>query len=156
MSLSALRRALLPQNAVWRHLLITLAAVATIVVGLLAMHSLHLDSGHNYGHDTAVMTVVVAVGHGDAASADVVGMLEGGAPGSTVGHCPAGDCSPDHGMTAMACLLILLATGLLLATVLASTRWAPVRQLGLLKVVRAVALAPPIPPSLHVLSISRT
>lgn len=153
MTLSALRRALLPQNTVWRHLLMTLAAVATIVAGLLAMHSLHLDSGHNDAQDNAVLTV--AVGHGDAASADVIGMLEGGAPGSTVGHCPAGDCSPDHGMTAMACLLILLATGLLLATVQASTRWAPVRQLGLLKVVRAVALAPPIPPSLHVLSISR-
>lgn len=138
----------------WRRLAIALFAVPAILVGLLAMHVLatssmsesgaaHVISGHP--SDTALV-------HG----ADV-GMTSAMSPGMPV---PAedcgGPCGPSHDMLGMICVLALLVTMVLLTLHLILIRGEELRRIVTALVAKAAALAPPAPPSLHFLSISRT
>ena len=69
----------------------------------------------------------------------------------------SGLCGPAHEMTAMACLLLaLLVAAVLLASAMGSTGALSPRMLFARIAAAAGGLAPPRPPSLLVLSISRT
>jgi Family of unknown function (DUF6153) len=143
LSLSAFRGALRSRRGLWRNILITLAVVASIVVGLLAMHSLNLD----YGHSDS--TVASASHHGTA-------MTAGDARVSAADDCGYTPCTPEHSMMAMACILALLISVLLIGTIRMVTVWRPLRD-GVVSLHEPWASLPmPIPPSLHALCISRT
>ncbi len=131
-----------------RTFLTVMAAVA-LIVGLLAMHTLSTGTAHAEPH-----TTVAIADHDQPAQ-----MADAGNATDT-GHCP-GDCGgpgnmPDHSMLLMICALALLAA---VIVVLAP---ALLGGLGLNPGVRAPlrdaarALPRPRPPSLLVLSISRT
>jgi hypothetical protein len=144
--------------SLWRRLAIALFAVPAILVGLLAMHVLvtagmsessaaHAISGHT--SDTALV-------HGaDEGAASATAPAP--APSMPV---PAEDCGglcgPSHDMLNMICVLALLVTMVLLTLHLILIRWEKLRRIVAALVAKAAALAPPAPPSLHVLSISRT
>lgn len=144
-TLSALSAPLLPW---WKRLAIMLVAVPAILVGLLAMHV--LTTGTSHTPDS----------HGSAAHVSTV--VDESAPASDLtdhSHQPAdcgGSCGTEHDMLGMACILALLMTALLLIVHLTLLRWGSLRSAA--STIRAciAALAPPRPPSLFVLSISRT
>lgn len=146
MSLSAFRSALRPRRGLWRNVLVTLAAVAALLVGLLAMHSLNLE--HGMSASMASMTAPVGLHNANIAIDDSLVSVandRGGNPSS-----------PEHSMTAMACILALLVSVLLIGIVRLITAGRPMlRQVvGVLKL--WVDLLAPEPPSLHALCISRT
>ncbi|MFT4124436.1 MAG: DUF6153 family protein [Microbacteriaceae bacterium] len=150
-----------------RGLLLSAAAASLIIAGLLGMHTLTTS------HDAAMLTgtissaaqaVSAAVGSdGPATTADATmsaaGMSPAGAPATADGHCVSGDCGtsmPDHTMLTM-CVLALLSVAIVLLApaVLARFRTGtPFPQPSPALLLRT--LPPPHPPSLHVLSISRT
>jgi hypothetical protein len=146
MSLSAFRSALRPRRGLWRNLLVTLAAVAALLVGLLAMHSLNLE----HGMSTSMASTVAPTGHHNAA------MVTGNAPVNVANDSGKGPWSPEHSMTTMTCILALLVSALPIGIIRLVTAWRPVlrRVTGVLK--RWAALPSPQPPSLHALCISRT
>jgi len=130
-------------------------AVPAVLIGLVAMHSL-TSGGMN---ETAITTLPSAsVGHHTSSTvplADMVAMApshDAPAPGGDCG----GPCMPSHDMLGMLCVLALLVTVIVFAMRLLLGALPALRSvLGTLHR-KAVALAPPSPPSLHVLSISRT
>jgi hypothetical protein len=66
-------------------------------------------------------------------------------------------CGPiGHDMLTMICVLALLITVVLLTLHLILLRWEELRRFVSGLAVKAAALAPLQPPSLHILSISRT
>ena len=151
-SIIALRDTLHPQRTLRRRLLLALAAVATIVAGLLAMHSLNLMSHHNE---------VVVAQHHEAVAAEPDGINEHHeAASSPVGNAAdgIGTCDGACGMDPMlgACALALLVTSVLLASAATISRSSAMPNALARYVAAAVSLATPAPPSLHVLSISRT
>lgn len=127
----------------WRRTMIALLAVPAILMGLLAMHFLASESLAPESHS---MTASVA-------ESPMIEDAHNEAPA------PAGCdemCAPTHDMLGMACVLALLVLAVLIIVHLFLYRF---RALGAelrLIVARLSALAPPAPPSLHVLSISRT
>lgn len=141
----------------WRRLLIALFAVPAILVGLLAVHVL-ADSGMT----EASAPHASSTHPGDAAPAQspehaMVPAVSTNNSGSDCG----GECGPSHDMPShdtlsMICVLALLISVLLLIPPLILTRWEQLRRDILALITKAAALAPPTPPSLHVLSISRT
>jgi hypothetical protein len=120
-----------------------LLAVSAIVFGILAMHTLNLMSDSPSALSSNTATVVH---HAETMPSDV------GSQSCT------NDCGPiDHEMASMSlCVLALLAGVLFVAAGIASwrqeQRWGPV----LSRLFDALRAATPAPPSLHVLSISRT
>jgi len=148
----ALRDALHPHHALWRKLLLGLAAVAAIVAGLLAMHSLNLESHHNEvviaeQSETVLAQPVVFNEHHHTDSAGVANVAD-----------DTGICDGACGMDSMlgACILALLVTSGLLAGAATISRSATIRHALVRSIVAAASLVPAAPPSLHVLSISRT
>lgn len=146
MSLSALRSALRPHRGLWRNLLVTLAAVAAIVAGLLAMHSLNLE----HGMSASMVSTVAPAGHHTAA------MATGDAPVSITNDQGGNPWAPEHSMTAMACILALLVAVLLIGIVRLITAWRPALRQVANVLTRWVSVPAPEPPSLHALCISRT
>ena len=67
-----------------------------------------------------------------------------------------GMCGPGHEMLGMICGLALLITVVLITLQLILTGWQPLKRMAVAIAATAAALAPLPPPSLHVLSISRT
>jgi hypothetical protein len=65
-------------------------------------------------------------------------------------------CAPTYEVVAMACVLALLVTVVLLTAHMIVTSRTFLRQILVALAAKAAALAPPAPPSLYVLSISRT
>lgn len=135
----------------WRRLAIALLAVPAILVGLLAMHVLATggmgSSGAAHpagGHGSAVALVHEA--HDASANPSMP------APAEDCG----GLCGPSHDMLGMICVLALLVTMVLLTFQLILIRWEQLRSVGAAILAMAASLASPAPPSLHVLSISRT
>lgn len=126
-----------------RRLIILLLAVSAIVFGILAMHTLNLMADSSSPLSTSMTS---AAHHAETMSSDV------GSQSCT------DDCGPiDHEMASMTlCVLALLAGVLFVAAGVASwrqeQRWGPLLA-RIIDVLRVVTLAPP---SLHVLSISRT
>jgi hypothetical protein len=128
-----------------RRLLITLVAVPAILTGLLAMHFL---AGADEVASTSMGMSASAVTAAASAMTDVAGA-----------DC-AGVCLTSHDteMTmSMSCVLALLVTVIILAVLIAFTRRDPQLTQRLMSLWRAriASLPPPVPPSLHVLSISR-
>ncbi len=133
------------------HRLFLMVGIAVaLIVGLLAMHTLTADTGHAESPAISSATDHEQVMAG-AARADTA---------ADAGHC-LGDCGapgnmPNHSMPMMVCVLALLAA---VIVVLAPALLA--RLSGSLGVVVPAAGVPralprPRPPSLLVLSISRT
>lgn len=148
----ALREALHPQRLLWRRLLLGLAAVAAIVAGLLAMHSLNLSSHHNE---------VVVAEHSETVDGQpgaIHDHHEVGSAGTANAADETGTCGGACGMDSLlgGCILALLVASVLLAGAASSTRTSTTRVALVSAVTAAASLVPPAPPSLTVLSISRT
>lgn len=146
MSITALREALQPQSSLWRRLLLASAAVAAVLIGLLAMHALNLESHHN---EVALSQVATPDGHHHASADEAASFAAVDAD-----HC-SGDCGREHAMLG-ACILALAFGAIAVLGAALLSRWSSV-GLTIARLLRvatdAVAAAPP---SLVVLSISRT
>ena len=147
-----------------RRLAFALLAVPAILAGLLAMHVLNTgemssapEAAAHSPHQSQMVSLashsIVSESYGDPAGAASVPMSPGDAAPQ---HDCGGPCTPGHEMLGMMCVLALLVTIILFT-----------RQLGLAHgqyqllaapgLTSSLAnLAPPRPPSLHALSISRT
>lgn len=153
MSVMTLRRAMHPSVTLARTCLLTAAAVIGVLIGLVGMHVLSSGSTHH-----APVVISESTHHGDEpAMVDVTS-----ADAATAGDHPATEpCAEDgcgggmDAMAFMACVLALLAVSVILA----------IRPGRLVTIARAQAPpraaatfteAPPVPPDLNVLSISRT
>ena len=140
----------LQRSAGWRPL-IALFAVPAILIGLLAMHVLTTT---DMSHSTASTTMTAhhlsaeALASGEALTA----ISAVPAPSEDCG----GLCGPSHDMLALVCVLALLVTVMLLTVHLVLIRWEERRPPVTTLSAKAATLARPRPPSLHVLSISRT
>lgn len=121
-----------------------LLAVPAILAGILAMHFL---AGLPSGDQAHAMSASAPAASEHMASEALPPVSDG---------CSA-QCGPAHEMTAMACLLLaLLVAAVLLASAMGSTGALSPRMLLARIGAAAGGLAPPRPPSLLVLSISRT
>lgn len=149
MSLITLTEQLRAGRSMPRTLVLLIALTGAVIVGLLAMHSLNTHTAAEAGHHTSVAVEI----HG--ASPDDAHASTGTA--SAVMDDTCADCGTGHSnMLAMACVLALLATVLLLARTRGAHQWlALLPRSGPPTVTppRATALAPP---SLTALCISRT
>lgn len=128
----------------WKRLAIVLLAVPAILVGLLAMHV--LTTGPSHAADAHG-----SIGHASMAADESVSA----AHSHQTTDCDS-VCGPDHDMLGMACVLALLLTALIVTVRLTLLRWSLTPQIASTIMARISALAPPRPPSLLVLSISRT
>lgn len=147
MSLITLQEQLRAGRSMARTLLLLLALTGAVILGLLAMHSLntHGLGSHTDGSTTMLVSAVETAHDGEHHSAAA----------ATEQECA--DCgTSDADMMAMACILALLVTVLLLARPRQPLggRVAPHRgpDLAVIQVIRVE----PRPPSLNVLCISRT
>jgi len=126
-----------------RRILVLALVVSAIVFGILAMHTLNLMAD---SPSPSTSGAVVATHHAETM------------PSGDGGPLCDNDCGPiDHEMSSMTlCVLALLAGVLFVAAGVASwrqeQRWGPL----LARLVDPLRAAVPAPPSLHVLSISRT
>ena len=128
MSLIALTDRVHTGRSMVRTLLLLVVITGAIIVGLLAMHSLNAHTATDAGHQT------------------------------TATDEPCADCGSGHStMLAMACVLALLATVLLLVRPSAVMRWLSILPRPRPSVASALFTGPALrPPSLTVLCISRT
>lgn len=141
MSTTALRRFIDDPSAALRRFLILMLGVVAIVIGLLAMHSFSATPAHGAHASSTTSTDA----HATVGSAGVEAGDE---------HCAA-DCD-SHSAAAMMCVLALLVGMLLIALPRTSKTLRPTVPWlkGLASRAPPMRLLPP--PSLHVLSISRT
>ena len=145
MSLIALTDRVHAGRSMARTLLLLVVITGAIIVGLLAMHSLNAHTATDSGHQPTV-TASATTGTGDHHA------------GATATDEPCADCGSAHStMLAMACVLALLATVLLLVRPCAVMRWLSILPRPRPSVVSALFTGPALrPPSLTVLCISRT
>ncbi|GAA1938300.1 hypothetical protein GCM10009775_32980 [Microbacterium aoyamense] len=149
MSLIALTDRVRTGRSMARTMLLLIVGTGAVIVGLLAMHSLdaHTLDAHTateVGHRTTV-AASASTGAGDH-RADTVAADE-----------PCADCGSGHSnMLAMACVLALLATVLLLVRPGAGMRRSSILTRPRPSVVPARPRARLHPPLLTVLCISRT
>jgi hypothetical protein len=138
----------------WRRLAIALFGVPAILVGLLAMHVLTTGGMSESGasHAMSDHTADAALVHSPEAGMASAISPSAPAPAEDCG----GLCGPSHGMLGMICVLAFLVTIVLLTLHLILIRWGELRRIVTALAAKAAALAPPAPPSLLVLSISRT
>lgn len=131
---------------------VAMFSVLAILVGLVAMHV--LTGGMNEATAVSLPTAsAIHHAHEVPAPADMPMTPSHGAP---AGDCGGGPCMPGHDMLNMLCVLALLVTVILFALQLLLSGWPALTRVVSTLQRNAVALAPPAPPSLHVLSISRT
>ncbi|MGV3714040.1 DUF6153 family protein [Pseudolysinimonas sp.] len=141
----------------WRRLAFALIAVPAIVVGLLAMHVLAAS-----GMGSAGASYPVSEHTSDVVPMHEAPLVQGAQEAAANPGVPApaedcgGMCGPSRDMIGMICVLALLVTMVLLTVHLTLIRWERLRRAGTALVAQATSLSPPTPPSLHVLSISRT
>ena len=144
-TLSTIRSVAHPRNAAVRTVLLSLLGVASVVIGLLAMHTFSLDEST---HTPAAAISPMEHQAGETARSPEPPAISGG--------CDTSACEPTHTMALMTCLLALLFVSLVFGAAPSISRWlANFRTEGrtLLSALRA---AVPTPPSLISLSISRT
>jgi hypothetical protein len=111
MSLIALTDRVHTGRSMARTLLLLVAVTGAIIVGLLAMHSLNTHTATDTSHQTTA-TASATTGAGDHHA------------GTTATDEPCADCGNGHStMLAMACVLALLVTVLLLVRPGAAMRW---------------------------------
>lgn len=145
-----------------RGLLLTTAAAILIIAGLLGMHTLTTS------HDATMITGAssgpthaVDATTGDDGSASVTDAMTSAAdtPATAKAHCGGGDCGtsmPGHTMLTM-CVLALLSVAIVLLAPAVLAWFRTLLPFLLLRPALLLrTLPPPRPPSLHVLSISRT
>lgn len=141
-------RSLTSTRSTMHRIVITLGFAVALIAGLLAMHTLNAGGTH-----IEYAQAATAFDHGQNAAA-----LDGAA-GDT-GHC-GDDCGapgpmPDHSMLLMVCALALLVAGIVVVAPALLARLSMSLSLGVLVRNAARALPERRPPSLLVLSISRT
>lgn len=132
-----------------RGIILALLAVPAILFGLLAMHG--LTAASMSGSQTAMAITDQAthvVGNFTPAT------MTSGLP-SQAQNCDGG-CGPSQEMLGMACVIALLFTVLIFALRPALSQREEIRHTISAIAAKVLALAPPSPPSLHYLSISRT
>ncbi|CAG7600846.1 DUF6153 family protein [Leucobacter soli] len=149
--------------------LISFGLLALVLAGLFGMHVLGGSAGHG-SHDTRPLAALIGGDHKIAdigMSGSVVmavekhasGMMAAPdpAPGDTRCPGPCGDSDPGHVMLMVGCVLALLASVMLLiAPLVRRHSWCSL-VLATRSLLRAGTVLPrPRPPSLLVLSISRT
>ena len=132
-------------SRVWRRLAIGLLGVAALLICLLA----------SAGNTTSGSGNVAAAQTTQSAEQVMTPAVSLAMPSLSDERCGEA-CAPVHEVIAVACMLVLLVTVVLLAADLILTRRTLLRQVLVALAAKAAALAPPAPPSLHVLSISRT
>ena len=158
-----------PRGDAPRRRLLIFGLLALVLVGLLGMHVLNFSSGHG-GHDTRSPVALITSDHeaADVGMGGSLGTLAGAhasgtmaapdvAPGDA--QCPNSceDPAPGHAALMVGCVLALLAgVVLLLIPLVLEHSWR-----SLVLAIRSLPLAGtvlprPRPPSLLVLSISRT
>ena len=145
MGMMALRNALRLQRNVFRNSLLTLAAITTLIVSLLVMHSLNPGHGMSGGSVTTNQQashhgMQLAYGTGELAGAKACG----------------GVCSPDHCLTAASCPVVSLTPVVPVGTARVIAVLRPFQRSAESNTARLSALSVPDPPSLLFLSISRT
>ena len=133
---------------VWRRLAIGVLGVAALLICLLAMN-------HGTGDNMSGSGKVAAAQTAQSTEQVMTPALDRGVTPLSGEQC-GGACAPAHEVVAVACMLVLLVTVVLLAADLILTRRIFLRQILVTLVAKAATLAPPAPPSLYVLSISRT
>lgn len=142
------------RSSPWRRLAIALFAVPAILIGLLAMHVLVTGSMSESGASHPMGALMADTAQVHDSDAGVIPAMSPNRPG------PAGDCGglcmPSHDMLGMICVLALLVTVVLLTLHLVLVRWEELRRIVATLTAKAAALVRSAPPSLHVLSISRT
>lgn len=132
----------------WRRMTLALVGVAAILVCLLAMsHGTVTPAGGSPGAKAAPTSTAFAE--------QLLPTADPGGAAPTAEQCGA-TCLPADGMVATACILVLLAAVAVAAVDLLATRWSSVRGFLVALTAHAGALVPPAPPSLHILSVSRT
>jgi quinol-cytochrome oxidoreductase complex cytochrome b subunit len=129
-------------------LALALLAVPAILIGLLAMH--FVTTGNMSEANPSQSSVSMAA----PASSDLT--MGASSPTSTIVHDFVGASMPSHDMLGVMCILALVAGVIFLGMPLLGSGWAHLRRILTAVQLTAGALAPPTPPSLHVLSISRT
>lgn len=145
--MQTIRSLMHPRSFVWRTL-ITVGLSLAVIVGLLAMHTMsthHLGPANHADH-----SAVTSDTRGDVMTAHADDMTE---------PCDCDSVAPaqDHSAMTVACVLALLATLLLIAAPrLLRDSCDGTRHLSTLSQRARRALAQARPPSLLVLSISRT
>jgi hypothetical protein len=140
MGIRDLRQALRPRPrpSSARGLVVAALGVAGVVLGLLAMHSLTISSPHSEMSMAAHSVETAALASTESES-----------------HGCVGECSPDHSMTE-SCILALAFGALVLAGAAVLSRWSAV-TISPARIPRVGPMpAGPAPPSLLLLSISRT
>ncbi len=158
-------RSLMTGGSPRRRGLLVFGLLMMVIAGLLAMHALSMSGPH--GHTSPALTIetdhaaeAMPDGTASAAMADEMAgasMSDAAAAGETDCGGGCGEPSPSHSMLMMGCVIaLLIGLTFLIAPGLLSRGWLTrllaVRALPLLGAV----LPRPRPPSLIVLSISRT
>ena len=147
MSLIALTEHLRAGRSMARTLLLLIALTGAVIIGLLAMHSLNTHATAESGHHATMAT--------DQGGASVMGDAHAATTVSAEESCA--DCGTSHsGMLAMACVLALLATVLLLARARGAQSWLALLPRPGPRALPASDSPGLHPPSLTVLCISRT
>ena len=127
---------------------LALFAIPAILIGLLAMHVL---AGENLAHsDTTHFSIPLAVTVGGDMT-----MVPSPEQGALADDCD-GPCAPHHDLHATECVLALPAGAIFFPLQGLVSGWPDLRPTLEPRLLTAAASAPPTPPSLHVLSISRT
>ncbi|WP_431246410.1 DUF6153 family protein [Leifsonia xyli] len=159
----------LPRLSGMQRIVVLLLGVTGIVVGLLAMHTLTTVTGDHTTHHAAADAThdhadAATHDHADLASTAMAAvhpaaMTDAGMNGVSGGTSDCnGTCESGHNMANLVCLLALLVLTLIVTLRVIFTRWGNDlhRLVAALTAALPAVLAPPSPPSLHVLSISRT
>ncbi len=130
-------------------MLLVFFGIAAILVGLLAMHALTSDTSVGRSAQTSDSSMLTMAG-------TAVALAESASSGMSVSNGCTGACDLGHEMLGSACVLALLITVLLFTLHLFVVSRPEARRVVQALVAKASALVPPAPPSLEVLSISRT
>jgi Family of unknown function (DUF6153) len=140
----------------WLRVAITALGAAALLVGLLATHVVISGghSGHAHSADSSASSTVPTADH-TAHELHAMAALPAAMLGAAADPCD-GTCPPAHTVIAMTCIIALLISVLVLVVAVIVRRWVRLSH-GIRSLASRVAgLAFPDPPSLLVLSISRT
>lgn len=142
MNLARVSDVMRPGSTASRRLLFGLLAIAALIVGLIAMHSPAEAGSHSSGH-----------AHGVVHSEPMLKTADAHLLAPT--DCAGDGCGKDHPMMVMACVLALLVASIGFAGAALRGVTRPPASSWPARI--AYATSPdPAPPSLFVLSISRT
>jgi hypothetical protein len=144
-TLSAIRSVTHPRAAAVRTVLLSLIGIATVLVGLLSMHTFSPDEST---HTSAVASATMEHEAGETARSPE--------PPATSGDCGTSACEPMNAMGLMTCLIALVFVSLAFGAAPHVSRWLANLRTDGRAVISALLAAAPAPPSLIALSISRT